>query len=71
MGEKEKTEVIFRLSNFVRKGVILYIDGELSTLEDVVKCYCVNEESMYMPDYVMNEAGMLKELRYDKINKVI
>lgn len=63
-------EIISRLSKFVQKGVLIYIDGELSTPEEVVECYCVNEDSVYMPDYVMDEAGDLKELRYDKISKV-
>lgn len=69
MRKKEKMEIISRLSNFVQKGVLLYIDGHLSTPEEVVECYCVNEDSVYMPDYVMSETGSLKELRYDKISK--
>lgn len=70
MGIMEKLEIIKRLSQFVQKGVVLYLEGRLSTPEEVAECYCVNEDSIYMADYVLSEGGSLKEVRYDKIRYV-
>ena len=70
MGIMEKLEIIKRLSQFVQKGVVLYLEGKLSTPEEVAECQFVNEDSIYMPDYVLGEGGSLKEVRYDKISYV-
>lgn len=57
------------LERAVQGGASLYLEGERSTPEDIVRC-CVNEELSYMPDYVWNESGKLTEIRYDKIRLV-
>lgn len=64
--EKEKEEVRHNLEKALQSGARLYLEGEQSTPEAIAKC-CVNEEVLYMPDYVLNEQGKLTEVRYDKV----
>ena len=49
-----------------REGVKLYVNGRLATSEYIVR-HCINEDTVYMPDYVTDESGRVKEIRYDKI----
>ena len=49
-----------------RDGVKLYVNGSVSTPEYITR-HCVNEDTVYMPDYVTDESGKVKEIRYDKI----
>jgi len=63
-------EVYAMLKAAVNKGVQLYMEGELSSPERITQECCLNEECIYMPDYVTNGNGKLVELRYDKINMI-
>ena len=67
MNNKEKHDMVNRLSYFVNKGVSLYIDGHISTPEEIADMYYVNEECIYMPDYIMTDCGELTEVRFDKV----
>lgn len=49
-----------------KNGVKLYLNGLPSTTEHIVK-NCINEDTVYMPDYVTDENGKVKEIRYDRI----
>lgn len=64
---EERQEIYSRLSYFARKGVALYVDDRAATPEEALRCYELHENHVYMPDYVFNDQGMLKELRYDKV----
>lgn len=55
-----------QLEQMEREGVILYLNGVPSTTEYIIK-NCVNEDTIYMPDYVIDENGKIKEIRYDRI----
>ncbi len=55
-----------QLEQMEKEGVILYLNGVPSTTEYIMK-NCVNEDTMYMPDYVIDENGKIKEIRYDRI----
>ena len=55
-----------QLEQMEREGVILYLNGVPSTTEYIMK-NCVNEDTIYMPDYVIDENGKIKEIRYDRI----
>lgn len=50
-----------------KKGVSLYLDGKPSSPEEIANRFCVNEDMVYMPDFVMDDDGTLKEVRYDKV----
>lgn len=58
-----------RLEGFAEKGTDLYLDGrKVSAAELAWQCY-VNEEAVYMPDYVVGQDGRLLQLRYDRVRQ--
>lgn len=69
MTSQNKADVVplrSRLEELEEKGVKLYLNGRPSTTEYILK-NCVNEDTVYMPDYVTDESGRIREVRYDKI----
>jgi hypothetical protein len=65
-GNKAPT-ILSSLKNISNKGIALYLDGKAAT-PDEIAFHCVNEdEALYMPDYILDEKGVLKEIRYDKV----
>ena len=55
-----------RLEKLESEGIKLYLNGAPSTTDYIVNS-CVNEDTVYMPDYVTDEKGKVKEIRYDRI----
>lgn len=55
------------LEKLEKSGTALYLDGKQTTAEELAKAYFVNEEAVYMPDYILDEAGKVTQLRYDQI----
>lgn len=56
------------LKRYTEKGIPIYMDGELSEPEDWEKLFEVREDNrFYMGDYVQEESGGLKEIRFDKV----
>ena len=69
MTSKKKSDTSalkLRLERMEKQGVKLYLDGAPSTTEYIIR-NCVNEDTVYMPDYVTDEHGIVKEIRYDRI----
>ncbi|MDE7332259.1 MAG: hypothetical protein K2O16_08440 [Lachnospiraceae bacterium] len=56
-----------QLEKLEKNGIKLYLNGLPSTTEYIVR-KCVNEDTVYMPDYVTDEDGKVKEIRYDRIS---
>lgn len=57
-----------QLEQMEKTGVKLYLNGVPSTTEYIIE-NCVNEDTVYMPDYVTDQNGKIKEIRYDLISK--
>jgi hypothetical protein len=56
-----------RLEEVSREGALMYLDGKLSSPEEIAKSRSVCEEITYMPDFVViDEGGNLKEVWYEK-----
>lgn len=55
------------LERMREKGVGLYLEGRPSTPEEIASVCSVCEDNSYMPDFVLDDAGSLREIRYDKI----
>lgn len=66
MYEKSEQRLQEKLKQVQQSGVSLFIEGQPATPEVIAK-KCVCEETTYMADYVLDDAGILKELRYDKV----
>lgn len=56
-----------QLEDLEREGVKLYLNGVPSTTEYIIR-NCVEEDTVYMPDYVTDEDGKIMEIRYDRIS---
>ncbi len=54
------------LETIVREGVFLYLEERLSSPDEIFRT-CMKEEHVYMADYVIDDLGQLKELRYNRI----
>lgn len=57
-----------QLSVLEKAGIKLYFNGVPSNTEYIVN-NCVREDTVYMPDYITDEKGNIKEVRYDKISQ--
>ena len=58
--------ILSNLTNISEQGVALYLNGKASTPDEIAAC-CVNDEMLYMPDYVIDDKGAVTEVRYDKV----
>ncbi|MBQ7776332.1 MAG: hypothetical protein IJ379_14200 [Lachnospiraceae bacterium] len=58
----------YQLGSRQKRSLEVYIDNELTTLEDALT-RCVEERVVYMPDYILDEKGVLEQLRFDKIDE--
>lgn len=65
--ESDSTLLKVRLKKLEKEGIKLFLNGVPSTTEYIVE-NCINEDTVYMPDYVTDECGRIKEIRYDRIS---
>ncbi len=56
----------YQLGSRQKRSPEVYIDNELTTLDEALT-RCVQERSVYMPDYVLDEKGVLEQVRFDKV----
>lgn len=66
--KKIKKQLEQELISSLKKGAFLYLDGELSSPKKVCSTV-LREESSYMADYVTDDHGLIKEIRFDNICK--
>lgn len=59
-----------RLEQIVQSGVGLYLDGHEVSPEEITDICFVREDITYMPDYITDEKGVLREVRYDRVRTV-
>ena len=62
----DKLLLIEELSKAVKEGATLYINDQIAEPETIAEC-CMEEKTVYMPDYVLDESGAIKEIRFDKV----
>ena len=55
------------LGSAQKKNLEVYVGNERTTLEDALD-RCVQERTIYMPDYILDENGILEQLRFDRID---
>ncbi|MCH5276144.1 MAG: hypothetical protein J1E65_09905 [Lachnospiraceae bacterium] len=66
MHENKEQLLQKKLEQVQSEGVSLFLEGEPATPAAIAgKCVC--ENMIYMADYVLDDNGALKELRYDRI----
>lgn len=59
-----------RLEEIAKDGAELYLDGKRVSAEELAQTCCLNEEAVYMPDYVLGQDGRLTQLRYDRVRQI-
>ena len=67
MKSDDERELKKNLKRFRKKGVDLYLEGFPASPEEIARKFFVCEEAVYMPDFVVDDGGRLKEVRYDRI----
>lgn len=67
MHENDEEVLKKKLERIRASGVVLFLDGKGTSPEEIA-CKCIQEECTYMADYVLDDEGKLKELRYDKVS---
>ncbi len=71
MSEKEvqsaRETMRMQLQKVQERGVGLYMDNRPASPDEVAR-RCVQEQTVYMPDYVLNEMGILEQVRFDRID---
>lgn len=63
----ELPSVIERLKRYEKAGVKLFLDGIPTNSEHIME-KCVREDTVYMADYITDDTGNVKEVRYDEIS---
>ncbi|MCI8506145.1 MAG: hypothetical protein HFI67_08165 [Lachnospiraceae bacterium] len=58
-----------QMKRYEKQGVEITLSGERSSPEQIASACAVREHGCYMGDYIWNEKGNLKEIRYDKIGR--
>lgn len=65
----EREQLLIELDSIEKQGVGIWLEGAKSTPLQVLEAYMVRENAHYMRDYVSDEEGVLRELRFDKIKE--
>jgi len=60
--------MLLHLEEMSRCGVDLYLDGR-SVLPGEAVAKAVRENSPYMADYVIDSAGVIEQVRFDKVTR--
>ncbi len=66
-GQHVNDAIEYQLSVMRKKDVKVFMDNKPITLDEALH-RCVQECSVYMPDYVLDENGILEQVRFDKID---
>ena len=66
----EKQRLLIELENIRDRGIMIFLDGVPSTPLTVTDILCVNENNNFMRDYVTDEEGVWRELRFDRIRSL-
>lgn len=65
---KEMMAMRARLEAILDRGIELYLDGQPASPSRIAERF-VREDAVYMPDFVLNEEGVLTQVRYDEIRE--
>ena len=64
----QKLEVLLlELESLQGIGITIWLDGQKTSPIDASNAVLVNEEDNYMRDYVLDDGGRVRELRFDKV----
>ncbi len=61
-----REDMLLRLEQMSQRGVKLFVDGE-NVLPAEAVSRAVRENSPYMADYVLDESGAIRQVRFDRV----
>ena len=67
--EREAQTLFNELTDYERKGVGIILDGLPASPMQVVREHMIQEDAVYMRDYVMDEDGDVKELYFHDVKE--
>ncbi len=67
MYDADKIQLFKELVDYEKRGVSLWMDNYPSSPADIVNSGILQEEAVYMRDYIVNEKGVLIEIHFDRI----
>ena len=67
MSRKSKKPLKKELKSYQEAGVALWLDGQPSTPKKIAKAHKIAEDGVYMRDYVEDEKGERKGIKFDFI----
>ena len=65
--EDDEIKLEEHLRKMHNKGVNLYLEDRPASPEEIARKFFVSEDDVYMPDFVTDTDGKLREVRYDKV----
>ena len=68
MYDTGKIRLFKELVNYEKHGVSLWMDECPSSPVDIVNSEVLQEEAVYMRDYIANEKGVLIEIHFNRIS---
>lgn len=66
--KKEMMALKAKLEDILDHGIELYLDGQPASPSRIAERF-VREDAVYMPDFVLDEEGVLTQVRYDEIRE--
>ncbi len=66
---ENRGQLYVELQSMTSQGILLFLDGRLSSPEYVTHMLC-EEDGSYMRDYIYDEGkGVLRELHFDRLSE--
>lgn len=62
-------ELFAELSDYEKYGIRMTMDGESASPMQITAAHMVKEEGTYMRDYLTDEDGRIKEIRFQKVKE--
>jgi len=62
-------ELKAQLTAYYRQGVRVSLNGVRMPVSKIARICAVREEGNYMGDFIVDESGRLKEVRFDRVNR--
>ena len=69
MENLHKLQLFVELQEIERRGITLWLEGFQSNSSRITDAIFVNEDSLYMRDYIYDEE-VLKELHFNKVHEL-
>lgn len=62
-------ELKAQLTEYYRKGIKVSLGGIRMPVSTIARICAVKEEGKFMGDYIVDEAGELTEIRFDRVSR--